>query len=103
MTRLRKIFYLVAQSSILWIAIQNIALADVNFIAGTTPSERPVVAPVITEVVKDVAWYKNALRGVEQPYPKSLQFLESQGNWFTPFTHAGMTGRYDIRGWHTGQ
>ena len=51
-------------------------------IAGTQPSHRPQGAPVI------------------QPYPYSLQFLEDQGNWHTPFTHPGMHGRYDIRGWY---
>jgi len=70
-------------------------------IAGTTPDHRPEGAPVIHEVVKDEAWYDHALRGVEQPYPPSvLRFLEDQGDWYTPFTRPGMTGRYDIRGWH---
>ena len=31
---------------------------------------------------------------------KFTGFLEDQGNWYTPFNHPGMTGRYDIRGWH---
>ena len=76
---------------------------DVAYIAGTNPAERPATAPVITEVHKDAAWYSSALRGVEQPYPASLHFLENQGNWFSPFTHAGMTPSYDIRGWHSGE
>ncbi len=74
---------------------------DIPYVAGTKPSERPATAPVLTEVNKDAAWYSNALHGVEQPYPYSLHFLENQGNWFIPFTHPGMTDRYDLRGWHS--
>lgn len=76
------------------------ALADDVFVAGVTPSERPANAPVITETHKDGNWYSSALEGVEKPYPQSLRFLEDQGNWFTPFRKPGMTGPYDIRGWH---
>lgn len=70
------------------------------FIAGVHPSERPQGAPVITEMPKDADWYARALTGVEPPYPASLRFLEDQGPWYTPFDHPGMTGPYDIRGWH---
>ena len=69
-------------------------------IAGTQPSHRPQGAPVIQEVEKEPGWYTRALTGISQPYPYSLQFLEDQGNWHTPFTHPGMHGRYDIRGWY---
>lgn len=69
-------------------------------IAGTQPSQRPAGAPVIREVQKPVGWYTRALTGISQPYPPSLRFLEDQGNWYTPFNHPGMPGRYDIRGWH---
>lgn len=69
-------------------------------IAGTRPSERPAGAPVIREVQKPEGWYTRALTGISQPYPPSLRFLEDQGNWYTPFNHPGMHGRYDIRGWH---
>ena len=69
-------------------------------IAGTTPSKRPVDAPVITENIKDGNWYAQALRGVDRPYPYSLRFLEDQGDWFNPFLKPGMTGPYDLRGWH---
>lgn len=75
------------------------ALAD-DPIAGTTPSERPTGAPQITEVDRPASWYTAALHGVSRPYPYSLRFLEDQGNWYTPFNRPGMTGRYDIRGWH---
>lgn len=74
--------------------------AESAFIAGVEPSLRPQAAPVITELRKDAAWYELALSGVSLPYPATLRFLEDQGNWFNPFLHSGMTGPYDIRGWH---
>lgn len=84
------------------IAVGQPAAADEGgiFIAGVEPSQRPAGAPVITEYPKDGSWYTHALTGVIAPYPASLRFLEDQGAWYTPFIHPGMTGRYDIRGWH---
>ena len=77
------------------------ARADGGYpIAGTQPSERPAGAPVIREVQKPQGWYTRALTGISQPYPPSLRFLEDQGNWYTPFNHPGMHGRYDLRGWY---
>ena len=69
-------------------------------ISGLAPSQRPANAPAINSVQKDEGWYKKALSGIERPYPWSLRFLEDQGNWHTPFNRPGMTGVYDIRGWH---
>lgn len=69
-------------------------------VAGLAPSQRPEGAPVIREVIREPGWYTRALTGISQPYPASLRFLEDQGNWYTPFNRPGMTGRYDIRGWH---
>lgn len=69
-------------------------------IAGIKPDQRPEGAPVITEVRHQPAWFQHALTGIDRPYPQSLKFLDSQGNWYTPFNRPGMTGRYDIRGWH---
>ncbi|MEA3292404.1 MAG: hypothetical protein U9Q71_08925 [Pseudomonadota bacterium] len=69
-------------------------------VAGADPSARPVGAPAITAVAKDEQWYRQALTGISQPYPASLGFLEDQGNWDTPFNNPGMTGPYDLRGWH---
>lgn len=73
--------------------------AEEEFIAGTAPDQRPAGAPAITEVKHDQAWYQHALTGVEPPYPPSLNFLDRQGDWYTPFTRPGMPGPYDIRGW----
>ncbi len=71
-----------------------------GWVAGVQPDRRPENAPVIRQYEKSGDWYGQALEGIEQPYPYSLRFLEDQGAWYTPFSRAGMTGRYDIRGLH---
>ena len=76
------------------------AFAQGSFVAGVNPDRRPENAPVVAKVIKPDGWYGRALTGVSQPYPYSLQFLENQGNWFTPFIYPGMPGPYDIRRWH---
>lgn len=78
----------------------NPAQAAPETVAGTQPDRRPADAPVVSEVDKSGGWYADALTGLSRPYPYSLRFLENQGNWFTPFSAPGMTGPYDIRGWH---
>lgn len=68
-------------------------------IAGLAPHQRPANAPrLVTDIPQDRA---HALHGVTQPIPASLKFLDNQGDWFNPFTHPGMTGPYDLRGWHS--
>jgi hypothetical protein len=84
----------------LFLCGSSVLVAAEDPIAGTNPSQRPVGAPVITEVDHPGSWYTAALHGVSQPYPYSLRFLEDQGNWYTPFNRPGMPGWYDIRGWH---
>ncbi|MBL3591444.1 MAG: hypothetical protein JMN24_16895 [gamma proteobacterium endosymbiont of Lamellibrachia anaximandri] len=69
-------------------------------IAGIEPFQRPSGAPVLEWVQHDKAWYEHALTGVQRPYPRSLYFLDNQGDWYTPFNRPGMRGPYDIRGWH---
>lgn len=67
-------------------------------IAGTQPDRRPQDAPVITEGTP-----RSTVRffyGVAQPRPPSLSWSNDQGAWYTPFNQPGMTGPYDIRGWH---
>jgi len=76
------------------------ATASEYLITGTTPWQRLENAPVITWVEHDRSWYQKGLTGVSQPYPKSLYFMDNQGNWYTPFIHRGMTPPYDLRGWH---
>ncbi|MCU7816074.1 MAG: hypothetical protein KZQ81_12945 [Candidatus Thiodiazotropha sp. (ex Rostrolucina anterorostrata)] len=82
----------------LWLMAASV-IADYP-IAGIQPSLRPSGAPIIEWVNNDKAWYQHALTGIQQPYPRSLYFLDNQGNWYTPFNHPGMTGSYDLRGWH---
>lgn len=69
-------------------------------VAGSEPWQRPQGAPVIEWVNHDRRWYEEALTGINQPYPRSLWFLDNQGNWHTPFNRPGMTAPYDLRGWH---
>lgn len=87
-------------SVLLGLLVSSQSLAESPFVAGLAPDRRPVDAPVITALNKDDDWYETALFGVVPPYPSSLRFLEDQGHWFTPFKRPGMTGPYDIRGWH---
>ena len=68
-------------------------------VAGLAPYQRPVNAPTLTANL--VADAKQVLHGVSSPIPESLKFLNDQGGWFNPFTRPGMTGPYDLRGWHT--
>ena len=68
--------------------------------AGLKPWQRPQGTPVIEWVRHNRLWYQHALTGISRPYPRSLYFLDNQGNWYTPFIHPGMTGKYDIRKWH---
>lgn len=71
-------------------------------IAGTAPQQRPANAPTVPPVTnRSKEWYQKALTGVSEPYPPSLNFLDNQGNWYTPFTRPGMVGPYDIRRWHS--
>jgi hypothetical protein len=74
--------------------------AEAAPIAGLAPYERPVGAPVIKSVNMTPEARGQATRGVAQPLPSGLGFLNDQGAWYTPFTHAGMPGYYDIRGMH---
>jgi hypothetical protein len=76
------------------------APAEVTFIAGTTPYERPANAPRQIYFAKGAEWYCRAVTGIERPFPPSLRFLDDQEGWYSPFVVAGMTGPYDIRHWH---
>lgn len=67
-------------------------------VAGLAPFQRPANAPVQT--ASPALDARQALHGVSSPIPDSLKFLNDQGGWFNPFTHPGMTGPYDLRGWH---
>ena len=67
-------------------------------IAGLVPHERPAGGPVKTEVT---GLGERGFQGIEGVPPASLERLKgSQGEWYTPFSRAGMSGPYDLRGWH---
>ena len=74
--------------------------ADPAFVAGTTPDRRPEGAPVVSSNGLSDKERQVALKGVSQPYPPRLKWLDNQGNWYTPFSHPGMPGPYDIRHLH---
>ena len=80
-------------------AFSSVAAAE-GYVAGVTPSQRPTSAPKLTKFEKTSAWLPWAARGVSEPRPASLKFLDDQGAWYTPFSLRGMPGRYDIRGLH---
>jgi len=69
-------------------------------IAGLAPQARPRGAPTVTTFERTAEWRANALKGVSEPYPSSLDFLNSQGAWYTPFNRPGMPAPYDLRGLH---
>jgi hypothetical protein len=68
-------------------------------IAGVRPYERPAGAPAMRASDRDRS-DERQFRGVVAPYPATLRFVANHGGWFTPFTEPGMTGRYDLRGYH---
>lgn len=72
----------------------------VRFVAGLQPNQRPADAPVIQEFTPSADWRKQALAGISDPIPDSLNFLDNQGAWYTPFNRLGMPGYYDLRNLH---
>lgn len=75
------------------------ATARTDATAGLTPYQRPANAPVIQAFTPDAAWRARALTGIREPIPASLDFLNQQGAWYTPFNQPGMPGYYDLRNW----
>lgn len=74
------------------------AAGEPQVVGGVTPDRRPEGLPTVGTFELD---RKQALRGVTKPYPRSIEdWLDDQGAWFTPFSHPGMMGPYDIRNWH---
>ena len=90
----------VAASGSSW-AEANPAVADSTVsVAGLAPFERPEGAPALGEFQQTAEWRAKSLRGISEPLPPSLKFIDSQGAWYTPFDHPGMLGPYDLREWH---
>lgn len=73
---------------------------SVEFVAGLVPNQRPADAPVIQEFAPGADWRAQSLAGISEPIPASLDFIDSQGAWYTPFNHPGMPGYYDLRNLH---
>jgi hypothetical protein len=71
-----------------------------EFVAGLAPNQRPAGAPVIQEFALSAGWRAQSLAGVSEPVPASLDFIDSQGAWYTPFNQPGMPGYYDLRNLH---
>lgn len=69
-------------------------------VAGLALQARPEGAPVIASFEHTLAWRTRALKGIAEPHPPNLNFLDDQGAWYTPFSRPGMAGPYDLRGWH---
>lgn len=76
------------------------AAATAPFIAGLKPYERPANAPHVADVPMPEAQVKADLRGVSEPFPGNVATIVATGHWFVPMRRPGMTGPYDIRGWH---
>lgn len=94
------------RAGLIAVALGFVSLAPVGhvtaeeFVAGVAPWQRPASAPKISKFQPGTGWLGWAARGVSDPKPASLKFLDDQGAWYNPFTMRGMPGRYDIRGLH---
>ena len=72
-----------------------------GFVAGLAPHARPELAPVLRQAIPESVRADKATHGITGPVPESIEgFLKDQGGWYTPFSRPGMTGAYDLRGWH---
>lgn len=90
-----------ALMSALWMPLPHAYAQGTYPVAGLSPNMRPKGASVVRVFEPGPDWRNKALAGVIEPYPPSIiGFLDSQGAWYTPFAHPGMTGPYDLRGWH---
>lgn len=70
---------------------------------GSMPEQDPAEssASIAAAGRRDAAWRKAALHGIAPTPPASvLRIVQQQGEWYSPFFHPGMTGPYDLRGWH---
>lgn len=84
-----------------WLLMSQAAWADAYPVAGLQPDRRPVGAPVIHAASGGDEMGPRLLHGIKPPIPESIQrWAKDQGGWFNPFFYPGMTGRYDLRGWH---
>lgn len=70
------------------------------FVAGLLPDRRPEAAPRLTAAEPEAQLKQRRLQGVSQPWPGNVERIAEQGRWYSPMFLAGMTGLYDLRGWH---
>lgn len=76
------------------------ASASAGFIAGLQPDRRPEQAPRKQARTVDDKLIARWMSGVSQPWPGNVEQIARNGDWWVPLRHPGMTGPYDIRGWH---
>jgi hypothetical protein len=67
-----------------------------RFCTGTAPANAPTIKQ---HQITPEALGKR-LHGVSDPLPPNVVDAALAGSWFMPLAHPGMTGPYDIRGWH---
>lgn len=79
----------------------SVAVARDYPMAGLTPDRRPEGAPVVVQNNRAPKWEERFFFGITGKRPASLAWSADQGSWYTPFDRPGMTGPYDIRGWHS--
>lgn len=100
--KFRRFAVRIAQCCVLACALPGVVVgAEAAPIAGLTPYERPAGAPVIKNISMTPEMRARATRGIAQPLPPGLGFLNDQGAWYTPFSRRGMPGYYDIRGMYS--
>lgn len=71
-----------------------------DFVAGSAPAQRPANAPTIKQHQITPEALGKRLHGVADPLPPNVVDAALAGAWFMPLAHPGMTGPYDLRGWH---
>jgi len=72
-----------------------------GYVAGLHPDRRPDAAPPQpSEVMRTPEQVERALHGVEKPVPGNVESIAATGSWWVPLRQPGMSGPYDIRGWH---
>ena len=71
-----------------------------DFVAGSAPAQRPANAPTIKQHQITPETLGKRLHGVADPSPPNVVDAALSGSWFMPLAHPGMTGPYDLRGWH---
>jgi hypothetical protein len=71
-----------------------------DFVAGSAPGQRPANAPTIKQHQITPEALGKRLHGVADPLPPNVVNAALAGSWFMPLAYPGMTGPYDLRGWH---